>query len=175
MFWGAVIKRTPDWSGWSTTVVGFCLSLLLKFFFDAEWLNGFLDLDPALSVRESNDYLFIAAVFVNTLIPSLWFLGSRFFYRELTGRRKEEVDLMFHNMRTPVVADEAEVKETDVSQSRLLGRFSIAYGLFLGAFALIPNNPAGRTAFLFCGGVLLVIGLALRAASQRALQRQSGG
>jgi Na+/proline symporter len=170
-FWGAVIKRTPDWSGWSTTVLGFCLSLVLKLFFDASWLDGFLDLDPPLSIRESNDYLFIVAVFVNTLIPSLWFLGSRFFYREPTGQRKEDVDRMFHNMRTPVVVEDAEVKGTDVSQSRLLGRFSMAYGLFLCAFALIPNNMAGRIAFLFCGGLLVAIGLALRLASRRALRR----
>ena len=79
---------------------------------------------------------------------------------------------MFDNMRTPVVADETEVRETDVSQSRLLGRFSIAYGLFLSAFALIPNNLTGRIAFLFCGGVLIAIGVALKIASQRALRRQ---
>lgn len=79
---------------------------------------------------------------------------------------------MFHNMRTPVVADEAEVKDTDVSQSRLLGRFSLAYGLFLCAFALIPNNMAGRLAFLFCGGLLSAIGVALRIASRNALRRE---
>lgn len=171
MFWGAVMKRTPDWSGWSTTVVGFCLSVLLKLYFDASWLNSFLDLDPPLTVRESNDYLFIVAVFVNTIIPSLWFVGTRFFYRERTDNRHEEVERMFENMRTPVVADDNEVKETDVSQSRLLGRFSLAYGLFLAAFALIPNNIGGRIAFLFCGGLLVVIGVALRIASKRALKR----
>jgi len=172
MFWGAVVKRTPDWSGWSTVVVGFCLSLLIKLRFDADWLNVVLDLDPPLSVRESNDYLFIVAVFINTLIPSLWFLGTRFFYREPPAERRAAVERMFRNMRTPVVADEAEVRETDVNQSRLLGKFSLAYGLFLSAFALIPNNVAGRLAFLFCGGVLVVIGVALRMAARRTLRRQ---
>jgi len=173
MFWGAVVKRTPDWSGWSTVVVGFCLSLCIKVFFHADWLNTFLDLDPPLSVRESNDYLFIVAVFVNTFIPSLWFLGTRFFYKEPEGARREAVDRMFENMRTPVIADDNEVKETDVNQSRLIGKFSLAYGLFLAAFALIPNNISGRLAFLFCGGVLALIGIALRIASRRALERHA--
>jgi hypothetical protein len=51
----------------------------------------------------------------------------------------------------------------------------MAYGLFLCAFALIPNNLAGRAAFLFCGGLLLAIGVALGAASRRALRRGRRG
>lgn len=170
-FWGAVMKRTPDWSGWSTTVVGLCLSVVLKFYLDAAWLEDFLDLDPPLTIRESNDYLFIVAVFVNTTIPSLWFIGTRFFYREPTGQRKEDVDRMFHNMETPVVVKDSEVKGTDVSQSSLLGGFCVAYGLFICAFAFIPNNMAGRIAFLFCGGLLVGIGVALKLAAKRALRR----
>ncbi len=44
----------------------------------------------------------------------------------------------------------------------MLGLLSLCYGGFITLLALIPNPPAGRLGFVFCGAVLILIGWALR-------------
>jgi hypothetical protein len=47
-----------------------------------------------------------------------------------------------------------------------MARLCFIYGGFISLLAGIPNPPTGRLAFLFCGGVMLVVGSALHRASK---------
>ena len=66
-------------------------------------------------------------------------------------------------MRTPVdFAREEGGPGSDNVQARLMGLLCLIYGGFITLLALIPNPPAGRVAFLFCGGVMFGVGAMLR-------------
>ena len=56
---------------------------------------------------------------------------------------------------------------SDRAQARLLGKLSLAYGGFITLLALIPNPLGGRLGFVFCGLVVIAVGMALKRAAAR--------
>jgi SSS family solute:Na+ symporter len=65
-------------------------------------------------------------------------------------------------MRTPINFEREIGEASDHQQARVIGLLSLCYGGFITLLALIPNPPAGRLGFVFCGAILILIGLALR-------------
>jgi len=55
-------------------------------------------------------------------------------------------------------AREETAAATDDKQSWLIGWLCLPYGAVVTLMALIPNPPVGRVAFLFCGGVVMLVG-----------------
>jgi len=58
---------------------------------------------------------------------------------------------------------------------KLLGALCLVYGGFILLLMLIPNTSGGRLAFLFCGGVMFSVGVALHLAGKRKLKAVNAG
>ncbi len=102
-------------------------------------------------------------VFINLLVGSVFYLSTMLFYREPSDPvRRKELEITFKNLDTPVEAHEEGSDRMDLNQGNSLGVLSLIYGGFVVILALIPNPWTGRLAFLFCGGILILIGYALR-------------
>lgn len=150
---GLIIKKTPEWSGWSTTIVGLICSAAVKFYFNAEWFGEVFDLNMlSRDIRYSNISLI---VIINLTIPVFWFLGTMKFYKEPVGERREILETFWHNQETPVV-DTTE--GNDAQQYRLVGWLALAYGVFIFCLSFIPNPIEGRIIFMFCGLALGLLG-----------------
>jgi hypothetical protein len=189
--WGIIIKRTPSWSGWSTVLVGFCVSLAITGLkvndtvlirgIDPAWFGNLFGFAGELSVRESNDYYYFAAVLGNAVICSAWFLGTMLFYRTSGPAYRERVERFFADMNRPVDFAKEIGEAKDNVQALTLGRMCHVYGGFIAMLALIPNPLVGRLCFLFCGGCIAGVGaLLLRSAKEapRAVRiepRNQGG
>ncbi|MGJ8696364.1 MAG: sodium:solute symporter family protein [Verrucomicrobiaceae bacterium] len=172
LIWGIIVKRVPDWASWSSILVGLVTSFLVKTYLDAEWVNGFLGLGVEFSGREATDITLIMGVVINLLVGSVFYLSTMMFYREPTDKvRKEEVETLFKNLHTPVESGEDGSEEMDSNQGDSLGMLSLIYGGFVALLALIPNPMTGRIAFLFCGGVLILIGYLLRKGSKEGVSK----
>lgn len=167
LIWGIIVRRVPDWASWSSILVGLATSYLVKTNLDAEWVYSFLNLGAEFSGREAKDITLIMAVVINLVVGSVFYLSTMFFYKEpKDDDRKEELDTLFKNLDTPVVSDDSEA--ADSNQGASLGMLSLIYGGFVALLCLIPNPMTGRIAFLFCGGVLLLIGYLLRKDSKKS-------
>jgi hypothetical protein len=88
------------------------------------------------------------------------------FYKGLSPEREKEVDKLFENWNTPVVADSEEQANLDTKQRGMLGKLISAAGFGILAMALIPNEPTGRLLFLLCGSIVLTVGILLINASR---------
>ena len=83
LLWGIVYRKTPTWSGWSTVLIGFAVSLAIaynyggeanpKYIVDPAWFGDYFGFDGDLSKRELKDYLYFAPVFANVVICTTWF------------------------------------------------------------------------------------------------------
>src|SRR5690606_10218949 len=95
-----------------------------------------------------------------------WFFGTmRWWSREKPAVRERIGN--FHELTLkPVDFAAEEGANSDNLQSRLLGLLALCYGGFISLLALIPNPLTGRLGFLFCGGVVIIVGLALRRAAR---------
>lgn len=153
-----VVRKTPDWAGWSTVILGLGLAYLLRFHYNAAHWNEAYHLD--LSQREVNDWDAMQGILMGIIILPLWFLGTRFFYRDNSAQRAAEAAEYWDNLHRPVLASEHLVN-VDGRQGKLLGSLAGGYGLFVLLLCVLPNPWTGRLAFMLCGGFLVSLGYLL--------------
>ncbi|HUG12170.1 MAG TPA: hypothetical protein VMM36_14225 [Opitutaceae bacterium] len=164
------VRRTPDWSAWSTVVLGLVISWFSRFVFPGAWWNATFDL--SLSAREVNDWDAVQGLVLGATILPMWFLFTRRFYREPTGQRKVDEEIYWENLATPVHSGD-ETAKMDGRQGAVLGGLAGAYGLFVLLLALVPNPIAGRLAFVGFGCALIGLGALLYRAYNRGNSRES--
>lgn len=161
LVWGILIKKTPAWSGWSTVLLGFAVSLSIKNFIDPAWFGEVFGFDGEMTPREIKDYYYFFGILANAVICSSWFLFTSLFYKYSPAEFKERVERFFVTMRTPVDFKKEVGKARDGEQSRMLGILCFIYGGFVLLMTLVPNSWGGRLAFLFCGGLIGGVGALL--------------
>ncbi|HMO26184.1 MAG TPA: hypothetical protein PKB10_07930, partial [Tepidisphaeraceae bacterium] len=168
LIWGMFLRRAPGWAGWSTVMVGLATSYLTNRYLDAEFGASLLGLD-ALNAREGADWAQLAGILMNLGVGSLWFVGTTFAHRWRAPREIARVDAFFREMRTPVhfeLEEGAHGGGSDNMQARVMGNLCLIYGAFITLLAVLPNPLIGRASFVFCGGVMFLVGWLLRRAAR---------
>jgi SSS family solute:Na+ symporter len=162
------IKRTPPWAGWSTVFLCFLVSLLTTRHLDAAWLQRTFDLSQPLSRTDASYWTVVAGLVMNVGVGTLWFLSTRFFWNASSPAYRARVEQFFIQMRTPIDFQREIGESSDRQQGSVLGLLCLCYGSFISLLALIPNPLVGRLGFVFCGGIVVLIGLALRRAGKNS-------
>lgn len=162
---GLCVKRTPPWAGWSTMLICFGVSLLSTQL-DATWLQRTFDLAAPLTAAERSYWTVANGLLLNIVIGSLWFFGTRAFWNAASPAYRDRVEAFFVQLRTPIDFKKEIGEESDSQQAHVLGMLCLYYGGFITLLALIPNPLLGRLGFVFCGGIVFLIGLALRRAGR---------
>lgn len=168
---GMVIKRTPDWSGWSTVLVGFAAAGLAKWLHSPELFARLLGYAEPLNARESTDAGFIFVSIVVLVVSCAWFFFTMLFYRKDAPERRARVEAFFTDMRTPLEESGDQGRDQDHMQYRLVGLMCLVFGGATLLGALIPNPWTGRLGFLFVGGVIFAIGVLFRFLAARRAPR----
>jgi solute:Na+ symporter, SSS family len=167
LIWGIVIKRAPSWSGWSTVIVGFAVSLYSSKYLDPEIVRKVIGLKTPFRHDEMDEYLFFTSLFLNVIVSSLWFLGTTLFARYNSKEYTAREAAFFERLERPVVSRPEDTKVMDKAQLRTLGVLGIPYGLFVVLLAAIPNPLSGRLGFIISGGIIAGIALILFQASKK--------
>ncbi|HSY19205.1 MAG TPA: hypothetical protein VK815_12760 [Candidatus Acidoferrales bacterium] len=160
---GIFIRRTPSWSGWSTWLVGFVAGLATRKYLTMAWaLHTFSPPHPNPSKWENQNWDQAIAAIMIMGVCTAWFCFTRFFYSRAPSAYKAAIEKFSGNIETPVDYDKEESNvSTDDKQSWLIGWLCIPYGALICLLALVPNPFTGRIAFIFCGGLVVLIGTAL--------------
>ncbi len=155
-----LVRRTPDWAGWSTVAVGGLVSASMYLGFNPvvlpEWLGG-----GAFSPREAGDLKFAATVLAHLTLTSGYFFCTRLFYRPRRNpRRMLQLRAMFRNMCLSL--QPAEMARADPLQARQLGALLFGLCVLLLPLLWLAEDPQGL--WLHAAIVLTVgaAGLALR-------------
>lgn len=172
LIFGLFYKRTPGWSAWSTALIAGCASWLLGKYVTPELFQRWVGWETPLNADEKT-YLKLAITTLGgtVIVGSAWYFFTSFFYKAAPTEEKQRVDQFFTNLRTPV--DKHGVQGVQTAVYKLLGTLCMVYGGFILLLMAIPNSVGGRTAFLFCGGVMFAVGVTLVWRSKR-LQHTSG-
>jgi Na+/proline symporter len=156
---GLLIRRTPGWAGWSTVIVCFVTSFLTERFLNIEWAARTFGLIDGTTTWERQNWEQGIGVFTILGAGLLWFLFTKLFYNRETAAHRASIDTLCRNLATPVdYASEEAAPATDDKQSHLIGWLCLPYGGAVALMAFIPNALSGRLAFVFCGGVVALIG-----------------
>jgi SSS family solute:Na+ symporter len=155
---GLVIRRTPGWTGWSAVIVCFITSYLTDRYLDIAWAAQKFGVIDNVTNWERQNWEQGIGVFTILAAGLAWFLFARLFYRHESPEQKAAIEQMCLNLATPVDYAKEESAATDDKQSWLIGWLCLPYGAVVCLMALIPNPLVGRLAFVFCGGVVILIG-----------------
>ncbi|MEN8662904.1 MAG: hypothetical protein ABF330_10490 [Lentimonas sp.] len=159
---GFIYKKTPVWSGWSTVLVGFCAAFSAKSFISIDAVGERLwGLAQPMSAMDKGDITFIVITSVTLICSISWFFMTSIFYKHGTADHKGSIEALFKDMRTPIdhVAEASENR--DATQYYIVGTLSLILGCLLTLGCLIPNTSSERMVFVYCGGVVVAIGLLL--------------
>lgn len=165
---GMVIHRTPGWAGWSTVAVCFVVSFLTERYLDIGWAARVFGVTDGTTNWERQNWEQGIGLFTILGAGLAWFLLTRLFYHREKPEQRAAIEEFSRRLATPVdYAKEESAAATDDKQSWLIGWLCLPYGAVVCLMALIPNPLVGRLAFLFCGGVVMLIGWLLVKQSRR--------
>ncbi|MEZ8636933.1 transporter [Vibrio cyclitrophicus] len=159
-FCGFFIKKTPDWAGWGTLVVGAIVSYIVGFVITAEMLQNWFNLEP-LTGREWSDLKVAVGLIAHLTFTGGFFILSTLFYKPLEAFRQKDVDTFFNNLATPLVSESTAQKKLDNKQRHMLGSLIAVSGVAVMAMFALPNPFWGRMMFVLCGGIVFIVGLML--------------
>ncbi|UPR50213.1 transporter [Vibrio cyclitrophicus] len=159
-FCGFFLKKTPDWAGWGTLVVGAIVSYIVGFVITAEMLQNWFNLEP-LTGREWSDLKVAVGLIAHLTFTGGFFILSTLFYKPLEASRQKDVDTFFNNLATPLVSESTAQKKLDNKQRHMLGSLIAVSGVAVMAMFALPNPFWGRMMFVLCGGIVFIVGLLL--------------
>jgi SSS family transporter len=159
-FLGFFIKKTPDWAGWGTLVMGAFVSYYVGFVITPEFVQNIFGLEE-LTKREWSDSKVAIGLLAHIVFTGGFFVLSVLFYKPLSEDRQRDVDLFFNNLATPLVSEGSEQKALDNKQRKMLGTLIAIAGIGVMGMCIIPNPLWGRSVFLLCGAIVLAVGLLL--------------
>ncbi|WP_261902619.1 sodium:solute symporter family transporter [Vibrio fortis] len=159
-FLGFFIKKTPDWAGWGTLIVGGIVSYIVGFVINAEMVSAAFGLEE-LTKREWSDVKVAIGLIGHITLTGGFFVASTLFYKPLREERQADVDKFFNNLETPLVSESTAQKKLDNKQRQMLGKLIAVAGVGVMLMALLPNPMWGRMVFILCGSIVGGVGLLL--------------
>ncbi|MDQ8183526.1 hypothetical protein [Pelagicoccus sp. SDUM812005] len=167
---GMFIKRTPEWTGWSTMVVGFIVSVIAKISLTEEFRQSIWGQETPLNGRELGDLSIAITTGSIFLACSLWYFFTMLFYKSAPAAYRERVEAFFEETRRPVdrASEHQDEAENDRRQHLVLGNLCFAYGSLTLLLLAVPNKMFDRLLILICGGLVVAVGLILRMVAARA-------
>ncbi|MDK9761048.1 transporter [Vibrio sp. D420a] len=168
---GMWVRKTPDWAGWATLIVGGFVSYIFGISLQAEDVQNWFNLEHALTGREWSDLKVALSLAAHVVFTGGFFLATTLVYKGRTPEREAEVEKLFENWNTPVVAESQEQQNLDTKQRSMLGKLICTAGFGILAMALIPNDITGRALFLLCGSIVLSVGALLVNASRGGVKK----
>ena len=163
LVWGMFIKNAPRWSAWSTLIVGFSFSILVKITEQEGWFGL-----GELVGREKADFLYIYSGLGNIVVCSIWFFFTVWIANRDGYQPEPEVEAFFEDQKRPVDHEGEGGKDTGNAQATAMGLLCFIYGGFIALLGIaIPNGFTGRLSFFFCGLVIGGIGYALRRSGKK--------
>ena len=169
LFFGMFIKRTPPWSAWATLVIGFAVSLSLRFILKGDFIQNLFNPAVPFNGNELSDLNIAITTAVLIIVCVSVYLFSMLFYKNTSLQYRQQVDSFFTQMNTPIdmETEHPGSKQGDMRQYGVLSSLCMVYGTVVLLLLLIPNKIEARACILFSGGTILLIGFILRIIAKR--------
>ncbi len=174
LMYGMFVKRTPAWTGWSTMMIGFIVSLIDRAVLKPDFIQGIWGTVEPLTKRELGDMNIALTTGTIFFACTAWFFFTTLFHKYSHKEYKKQVDHFFAEMNTPIdrVAEHEPDYENDTRQYGVLANLCLAYGGLTLLLLAVPNDLYARILIVICGGIVVVVGMILRVISKRIASKK---
>jgi solute:Na+ symporter, SSS family len=170
---GLFYKRTPAWSSWTTVLIGLATSFVAKFFTKPEMIAWIPGLNGPFKPEEMTQYYLFATAVGVALVCVTWFFFTSLFYEAAPASYKASVEEFFGHLDTPVTDLNAEQVQENHRIVGAIGTLCVIFGAFVLLMIAVPNPLQQRLGFVFCGGIITLVGVTLRAVSKAAIRKKA--
>ncbi|MDF7799307.1 hypothetical protein P4C99_07510 [Pontiellaceae bacterium B1224] len=169
LMYGMFVKKTPAWTGWSTMIIGFIVSVIDRFALTDEFMQRIWGQVEPLTKRELGDLNIALTTGTIFFACTAWFFFTMLFHKYSHAEYKEEVDHFFKEMNTPIdrSTEHEPDYENDQRQYGVLANLCLAYGVLTLLLLAVPNEMQARMLILICGGIVVLVGVVLRLIGKR--------
>ena len=143
LFWGIIIRKTPQWAAASSICFGFAASLITYF---SEDLFGV-------------QMYYQDKVFLIMAVASVGFFIAIPFARYNRQSYDQKVRDFFKTMNTPIDFEKEVGKANDLSQLKVIGSFTLLIGLFIALLVIPAEDSLGVVCPLFVSGLVSLFGV----------------
>jgi Na+/proline symporter len=161
------IRRTPDWSGWGTVIVGTLTSSLVWFGISGETLARLPFWQTPLDASEVGDVRFAVTLMTTSVVCVLTFLLSRRFDEK---EEPESRAVFFERMQSPIQDDEIHGDSVG-AQAKLIGGLGLIYGVGVCAFSVFAPTWGDRIPFIASGAIVVLACTWLYVTGRREVSR----
>ncbi|MEK0275471.1 transporter [Vibrio vulnificus] len=148
-----VTLKTPNWSGWTTVLVGCLVSLFMFFVFDTQWI-----ISAPLTERESKEIAVVATLLAHLVITGGFFLSSRYFFRYESSVVRFSRMKLAKQLVTPM--DKSEKAPINRQQGTYVGTITSLAGIGLLIIGIVLPQQASWP-FFATGALVIVFSLLL--------------
>ncbi|EOE4686788.1 transporter [Vibrio vulnificus] len=148
-----VTLKTPNWSGWTTVLVGCLVSLFMFFVFDTQWI-----ISTPLTERESKEIAVVATLLAHLVITGGFFLSSRYFFRYESSVVRFSRMKLAKQLVTPM--DKSEKAPINRQQGTYVGTITSLAGIGLLIIGIVLPQQASWP-FFATGALVIVFSLLL--------------
>lgn len=159
LFFGMLIRKTPNWAPWATVLVGLGVSWLVVDVFTPQYVMSWFGVE-SITAREASELRTIIPIVAHLVLTGGFFCLTRLFWREEKDACRESTEAFFQDIETECLAGE-EQDIVDIMQRRKLGMLTMVMAAGLSLMALIPNPLWGRCLYLGCAAAVCLVGYAL--------------
>lgn len=135
------IRPAPWWAA----IFSVCASMVPSYF--AFWSQG-----------TPQEWNYQTMIFIIVPVGLLSYAATIPFWKFASHGYREQVDVFFKTMHTPVDFEKEVGAGNDLSQLKIMGLFSAIIGLCICLLVVLPNPWSGRLVILFVGGTVAVVG-----------------
>ena len=168
---GLFYRRTPPWSSWSTVLIGLAMSFVMKFLVTPDMFHWIPGLHGPLKPEEITQFYLFATVGGVSIVCLSWFFFTSLFYESSPPEYKARVEEFFTRLKTPIGDLTQEQVKENHKVVGAIGVLCMIFGAFVLLLMLVPNEGTKRLGFLFCGGIVFIVGWLLRGVSKRHQER----
>lgn len=149
---GMIYRKTPWWSGIASCSAAIIAAVVL------------------MSLGVWKEYSFIRNMFAESIVASVVFFASAFFFRADDPRHADLLQLE-EDLKVPVLEKETRIDKGTMNVYRLLGQVSIVLGAVLIACLALPGTPIAPSSINgVAGAILLALGASIMAYSRAQLR-----
>lgn len=159
LFFGMLIRKTPNWAPWATVIVGLIVSWLVVKVFTPQYVMGWFGVET-LTAREVGELKNIIPIAAHLILTGGFFCLTRLFWSEEKDVNRASTTAFFADVETECEAGNDQ-DEVDCIQRKKLGVLTMYMAGGLSLMALIPNPLWGRCLYLACAIGVAVVGYVL--------------
>ncbi|UDQ96619.1 hypothetical protein AAEX28_06040 [Lentisphaerota bacterium WC36G] len=154
------VRRAPKISCYGTMIVGIITSWLGEFLFTKHLFPKYQWFQSLNSIEQR--YVDFSFQIITLIIcASIFFFVSCLFYKEYSIAEELRVEHFFHDIHKPIKTNKLTELNFGMMQNKTMSFICCGYGVCISAGVFFRNDIWGRLSFIFCGGVLLIMGIIL--------------